>query len=138
MSDWNAKADAIAAEMQAVPLMRAHSRAILQVAMFEAIKAVEPRDRPERMSLSAEESIMVEAAAAAAAHDVLVALYPDQSVDLSVALVASLAKLDNGVPKARGYVAGKNAAASVLRRWFNASGRKDMARQIGGAFGTSQ
>jgi hypothetical protein len=133
IATWNAKANAIATERGDSPLSRARSLAILHVAMFEAMNAVAGLDKPHTANLSADGDASVEAAAATAAHAVLVALNPDQTADLSSALAASLAAIANGVPKVRGYAAGKNAAAAVLARWLStATGKKDMARQIGG------
>lgn len=51
-----------------------------------------------------------------AAHAVLVALYPAQVVDLSVALSASLAAIPNNVPKVRGYLLGTTRSLFVARR----------------------
>jgi hypothetical protein len=130
---WNTRANAIAREKRDPPLSRARSLAILHVAMFEAMNAIEGPDKLHTVNLSADGHASVEAAAASAAHAVLVALNPEQTADLSSALAASLAGIANGVPKVRGYAAGKNAAAAVLARWLStATGKKDMARQIGG------
>ena len=43
ISDWNARADAIAAERRVTALPHAHNMALLQVAVFEAVNAVERR-----------------------------------------------------------------------------------------------
>jgi hypothetical protein len=130
---WNTRANAIATEKGDPPLSRARSLAILHVAMFEAMNAIEGLDKPHTLNPSGDRHASVEAAAATAAHAVLVALNPEQTADLSSALAASLAGIANGVPKVRGYAAGKNAAAAVLARWLStATDKKDMARQIGG------
>jgi hypothetical protein len=44
ISDWNAKAEAIATEKQSSRLSRAQSLAIVHVAIFEAINALELRN----------------------------------------------------------------------------------------------
>jgi len=41
--DWNAKADAIAAEKQILPAPHSRALAMLHIAMFEAVNAVEHR-----------------------------------------------------------------------------------------------
>ena len=125
VSDWAAKANAVATEQRESPRSRAHTLAIVNVAMFEAINAVERGDTPHRLNISADRNTSIEAAAASAAHDVLVALYPDRASDLCPALAASLAGIANDVPKARGYLLGKDAAAAILTLWFStASARK--------------
>jgi hypothetical protein len=125
ISDWAAKADAVAAEQRGSPWSRARTLAIVNVAMLEAINAVESGDTPHKLNISADRNTSIEAAAASAAPDVLVALYPDRAPDLSPALAASLARIANDVPKARGYALGKHAAAAILALWFSAApGRK--------------
>ena len=83
ISDWAAKADAVATEQRESPWSRARTLAIVNVAMFEAINAVEDGDTPHKLNISADRNTSIEAAAASAAHDVLVALYPDRAPDLS-------------------------------------------------------
>jgi hypothetical protein len=119
ISDWAAKADAVATEQRESPWSRARTLAIVNVAMFEAINAVEDGDTPHKLNISADRNTSIEAAAASAAHDVLVALYPDRAPDLSSALAASLVTIANDVPKARGYLLGKDAAAAILALWFS-------------------
>jgi hypothetical protein len=132
IADWNAKAEAIATEKRDPPLSRARNLAMVHVAMFEAMNAVAGLETPHALNLSAEGDTSVEAAAATAAHAVLVGLYPDQSADLGPALAASLAEIANGVPKVRGYALGKKAAAAILAMWRSAAAGKKDERQIGG------
>jgi hypothetical protein len=54
------------------------------------VNAVERRYAPYKLTLSADRTTSKEAAAAAAAHDVLLAVYPDQKSELDAALAASL------------------------------------------------
>ena len=119
VSDWAAKANAVATEQRESPRSRARTLAIVNVAMFEAINAVERGDTPHNLKISADRNTSIEAAAASAAHDVLVALHPDRASDLCLALAASLAGIANDVPKARGYLLGKDAAAAILTLWFS-------------------
>ena len=78
ISDWNAKAEAIAVDKRMLPPPNARGMAIMHIAMFEAVNAIERRHAPYRLKLSAERTVSKEAAAAAAAHAVLVALHPDR------------------------------------------------------------
>jgi hypothetical protein len=55
-----------------------------------------------------------EAAAATAAHDVLVALYPDQKPDLDAMLAASLAGIAESDAKSKGLELGRKAAAGII------------------------
>jgi hypothetical protein len=69
ISDWTAKANAVAAEERESPRSRARTLAIVNAAMFEAINAVEHGDTPHELNISADRNTSIEAAAAAAAHD---------------------------------------------------------------------
>jgi len=114
ITDWNAKASAIQIEKQLPPAPASREMAILHVAMFEAVNAIDRRYAAYQLNLSAEPNSSEEAAAATAAHAVLIALYPDQQSKLDTALAASLAGIAEGEPRARGIDLGKKAAAGIL------------------------
>jgi hypothetical protein len=112
--DWNAKADAIAAEKQVLPAQQSRAMSMLHIAMFEAVNAIELRYTPYKLTLSADRSTSKEAAAAAAAYDVLLAIYPDQKAVLDSALTASLSGIPETEGKSNGIVLGKKAAEGVI------------------------
>ena len=112
--DWNAKADAIATEDKILPAQHSHALSMLHIAMFEAVNAIERRYAPYKLSLSADRSTSKEAAAAAAAHDVLLAVYPDQKPELDAALAASLSGIAETEAKSKGIALGKKAADGVI------------------------
>jgi hypothetical protein len=114
VTDWNARAEAIAVEKQIPPAFNSRQMTILQVAVFEAVNAIERRYAPYRLNLPAERTASKEAAAAAAAHGVLVALHPERQAALDAALAASLAAIPEGEPKAKGVDLGNKAAAGIL------------------------
>ena len=89
--DWNAKGDAIAAEKQF--LLQTRVMSMLHIAMFEAVNAIERRYAPYKLTLAADRSTSKEAAAATAANDVLLAIYPDQKTMLDAALSASISRI---------------------------------------------
>src|SRR5262245_66559453 len=68
ISDWNAKAEAIAVEKRLLSPPNAREMAVLHVAMFEAVNAIDRRYAPYRLKLLADKTASKEAAAAAAAH----------------------------------------------------------------------
>ena len=115
ITDWNAKAEAIAIEKRMGPPPNARIMAILHVAMFEAVNAVDRRYTPYRLKLVADKSVSKEAAAASAAHDVLSSLHPDQKAGLDATLKASLGAIAEGEAKAKGIELGKKAAAGIAR-----------------------
>ena len=112
--DWNAKADAIAAEKQVLPAQQSRAMSMLHIAMFEAVNAIERRYAPYKLTLSADRSTSKEAAAAAAAYDVLLAIYPDQKAALDTARTASLSGIPETEGKSSGIALGKKAAEGVI------------------------
>src|SRR5258706_10087254 len=68
ISDWNAKAQAIQIEKQLPRAVSAREMAILHVAMFEAVNAIDRRYAAYRLNLPAEPNFSKEATAAAAAY----------------------------------------------------------------------
>ena len=112
--DWNAKADAIGADKQLANSANSRAQAMLHVAVFEAVNAIDKRYTPYKLSLTADRGTSREAAAATAGHDVLVALYPDQKADLDATLATSLSAIAEGESKAKGIELGRKAAAEII------------------------
>jgi hypothetical protein len=76
--DWNELGvTAVVAARQSAP-DSARTMAIVHVAMFNAVNAIEPRFRSYGAGVDAPAGASADAAAAAAAHAVLVKLVPDQ------------------------------------------------------------
>jgi hypothetical protein len=112
--DWNAKADELAAERKLTPPQQSRGLALLHVAMFEAVNAIEHRYQPYKLKLVTDRNTSHEAAAAVAGHDVLVALYPARKPDLDAMLALSLAAVTEGPAKQRAVLLGRMAAAELL------------------------
>src|SRR5262245_47632215 len=102
VTDWNAKAEAIQVEVRALSPANARAMAIMHVAMFEAVNAIEQRYAPYTLKLRADQSVSKEAAAASAAHAVLIVLYPDRQAALDAMLKVSLSDIPEGQAKAKG------------------------------------
>src|SRR5689334_10691741 len=114
ISDWSAKAEAIATEKKLLPPPNARGIAILHVAMFEAVNAIDNKYAPYKLNLSTPNTASKEAAAAAAAHAVLVTLHPELQSSLDAYLKTSLASIVEGQVKENGIALGKEAAAGML------------------------
>lgn len=112
--DWNAKADAIAAEKKVLPVPQARTMSMLHVAMFEAVNAIDRRYTPYKLDLVADRSTSKEAAASTAAYNILLTIYPDQKPALDAALIASLSGVPDTEGKANGIELGKIAASGVI------------------------
>ena len=99
-----ARADVITQWNEKVLALGGASRtlAMVQVAMFDAINAIQPRYRSYLDLPAAPAGALPEAAAAAAAYGVLVRLMPAQVAALNAALASSLAPLPDGAGKTSG------------------------------------
>jgi hypothetical protein len=112
--DWNAKADAIAAEKQIAGPQHGRGLAMLHVAMFEAVNAPERRYASYKPNFTADRKTSKEAAAASAGYEVLVFLYPDKKADLEAMLGKTLAGISEGEPKVKGIALGQKTAAEMI------------------------
>ena len=112
IAEWSARAVAIGAEKQLATSRSTRVLAMTHVAMFEAVNAIDRRYKPYKLDLAGDGSASRDAAAAAAAHGVLVGLFPDEQAKLDQALQASLAAIDSEA-RAKGIELGKKAAAGI-------------------------
>ena len=87
--------------------------AMVHVAMFDAINSIELRYRPYYVRVTPAADASADAAAAQAAHDVLVALMPSQQARFDSALATSLGAVAAG-PAAAGAAVGAAVARSIL------------------------
>jgi hypothetical protein len=118
VTDWNTIAVSTVSADRVVN-RQSRDMAMVHAAMFDAMNAIRPQYTPALVRIRARGYASREAAAAQAAHDVLVALFPAQQVDLDADLAASLAQIPNDDrhgrrPKYWGIRAGQVAAAAVL------------------------
>jgi hypothetical protein len=88
--------------------------AIVHTAMFDAVNSIDARYSPYKVRVTTAPGSSPEAAAVAAAHAALVALYPDQRTALDADYSASLAKIADGSGKDGGIAVGEKAAAGIL------------------------
>jgi len=91
------------------------SFAIMHAAIYDAVNAIDQRHKPYLVTLpDVPPSASQEAAAATAAHEVLVALYPAFKASLDVALQQSLAQIADGKGKTQGIAIGLAVADHIL------------------------
>src|SRR5690348_13277257 len=62
--DWNARADSLAGDLKLTPTNHARALALMHVAMFEAVNAIERRYQPYRLNLTTDRNTSREVAAA--------------------------------------------------------------------------
>ncbi len=110
--EWNAvAASALSAEPSSVV---SRVMTAMHVAVHDAVNSIEPRDRPYGFTIPVHMRASKDAAAAAAAHDVLVAMVPGQKPAFDAALADSLSKIPEGRAKRDGIGAGKAVAQAVI------------------------
>ena len=112
--DWNVKADALATEQRQIPINHARMLSLMHVAMYEAVNSIGRRYQPYILNLVTDRNTSREAAAAAAAHDVLVSQFPTQEASLDGLLAETLAAVPEGPARVRGLLLGRKAAADLL------------------------
>jgi hypothetical protein len=118
VTDWNTIAVSTVSADRVVN-RQSRDMAMVHAAMFDAMNAIRPYYTPAMVSITAKGYASREAAAAQAAHDVLLALFPAEQANLDAHLAASLAPIPDDDerghrPKYWGIVAGRVAAGAVL------------------------
>src|SRR5262245_55669255 len=114
VTDWGARAVAVGAEKQLPNARYTRNLAMIHVAMFEAINAIDRRYQPYKLDLPGDKGASKEAAAAAAAHAVLINLFPEEKTKLDQELQTSLAAIADADAKGRGAELGNKAAAGII------------------------
>jgi hypothetical protein len=128
VTDWNARAGraAIAACISPAddPLHESRLYAMVHVAIHDALNAIDRRSRPYAYDAQANPATSADAAVAAAARDVLVAVigelpFPDACKQAGIATTeadyaSALAAIADGVAKTQGIEVGQAAAAAIL------------------------
>lgn len=97
------------------PTRSSRAMAIVHIAIFDAVIAIDGGYRSYTRIASAPRGASVNAAIAQAAHDTLSALFPSQTQNFDSALEADLQLLSNGPEKRSGIDTGQRAAAAILR-----------------------
>lgn len=111
VTDWNAIMQTTVAAGNAN--IQARSAAIAQLAVFEAVNSITGDYQPY-LGMTAPEGASPNAAAIAAAHTVLLTLYPASNAVLNASLVVSLAQIPDGSAKDAGFAFGQEAAVAML------------------------
>lgn len=114
VTEWNAIMQATVSAAPTNPLYQARWSAIVQLAVFEAVNAIDGDYEPYLGIIDAPPWASPDAAAIAAAHRTLVVLRPDSAAALNTARATSLAAIPDGPAKEAGISAGEDAAAAML------------------------
>jgi len=117
VTHWNAvAAEAFAPTQGTNPLAQSRTFAILHAAIHDVLNAIDRRFEPYTPGLAAAPGASPDAAVAAAAREVLIALVPERAALLDAAYARALASVPEGPAKAAGVAAGCASAAATLAR----------------------
>lgn len=120
-TDWNALIlDAIRTNRTSPPVA-SRQMAILHTAMYDAVNGIKPRYKHYRVRPNVPPVASPEAAAAAAAHRVMLALYPQHTATYDAALQATLSRIRNRVALKLGLRWGQHAAGEIMM-WRSTDG----------------
>ncbi|MEA5620007.1 ScyD/ScyE family protein [Cronbergia sp. UHCC 0137] len=112
--DWNATLLNAIYEDKTTPPIASRNMAITQTAVFDAINSITGTYENYHFTGTAPTGASPEAAAASAAHQVLVNLYPQQKDYFDNALTASLAEITDGTAEDNGVTFGRTVADNIL------------------------
>ena len=112
--EWNQIAVEATRVQRLSPPPQTRALAMVQGAVFDAVNGIERDYAPYLVKRHAARWASAEAAAATAAHDVLVGLMPTQQATFDAALTSSLAKVPDGPAEDAGVAFGRLVAERML------------------------
>lgn len=114
ITDWNSAAlDAIRAG-RTTPPVAARALAILHVAIYDAVNGITQSHEPYFVTGKPAGVASVEAAAAAAAHRVLITLFSSRQTEFDLLYTAQLGELRDGPSQSVGVAWGESVAEAIL------------------------
>jgi len=114
VTGWNATLlEAVRTDNTAPPLA-SRNMAMVHAAIYDAVNSISKKYSPYRVNIDAPAGASEEAATAAAAHRVLVSVYPAQAVKFNEAYTSSLAKIPDGKSKDDGIALGQQVADQII------------------------
>ena len=114
LGDWTDIALNAAAAARQPATLQTRTLAMVHVAMFDTINSVDARYAPYRVKAVPSVGTSADAAAAVAAHDILVALFPTQTASLDASQDISLVRVTDPDVKASSVALGQRVAAAIL------------------------
>ena len=115
ISDWNSIAlTTLTGDVSKAPQEGFLYVAFVQAAMYDAVVGIKGRYRPYRFDAHAPRHTSATAAAATAAHTILVTYSPYATPALDADLATSLAQVPDGTPKTNGIAFGELAAQNII------------------------
>lgn len=119
--DWNQVSLQAIQATKTAPPVAARDLAIVHTAIYDAVNAILKFGKSYHATIKAPKGASAEAAAAGAAYQTLVNLFPTQRATFDAALSASLAKIADGKSEQRGLALGIAVANNILA-WRSTDG----------------
>ncbi len=113
VAEWIDRTVATGYRSNTAPPLAGRNLTLVAVAMFEALNSITPRYRSYRAQPAAPAGASADAAIAAAAHYLLVRMYPEQAGDLDAAFQTAVADVADAGSRARGVALGERIAAAL-------------------------
>jgi hypothetical protein len=114
VTDWNVKANAIAAAAKLPPPPAYRTMAMVQTAVYESVNAITRRYAPGQLRLESASGASVDAAVAAANRAMLSKLVPSQQAAIDNDYQSALSAIPDGPAKTAGIAMGEQASAGVF------------------------
>jgi hypothetical protein len=114
IADWHAVMESSVASAGRKNVVALPYFAYVDVAMYDAVNSIDQRFQPFAVDLRAPQHASKDAAAASAAHDVLIHYFAAQAAIFDAALATSLTAIPDGQSKTDGINVGKAVAAQWL------------------------
>lgn len=114
VTEWNERAVVCTIQARQLPFVATRSMAMVHTAVFDAVNSIEGHYTPYKTKVAAPQGSSAEATAVAAAHEVLLKLFPEKRDDLDAAYSASLAQIPEGSGKSVGVTVGEKVAGEIV------------------------
>lgn len=114
VTDWNTAALNAIRGNRTPPPRASRALAILHASIYDAVNGIGRTHSPYMVESRAPVSLSKEAAASAAAHEVLLALFPTNAPAFDALHASTLATIGDGPHKQKGAAWGKHVASQVL------------------------
>ncbi|HEX7794742.1 MAG TPA: hypothetical protein VF456_10345, partial [Vicinamibacterales bacterium] len=114
VTDWNSVALDTIRQAHTPPPIASRALAILHASMYDAVNGITRESEPYFVRSTVPASASPVAAASAAAHDVLTAMFPTASATFDLRHAATLAQIPDGPSKMKGIEWGESVAAQIL------------------------
>jgi len=119
--EWNGMILEAVRTNNTAPPVASRNMAIMHAAIYDSVNSISKKYSPYRVSIDVPAGTSEEAATAAAAHRVLVNLYPGQAGKFDAALQSSLATIPDGQAKTDGIALGQEVADQIIS-WRSTDG----------------